>query len=142
MSWNSFQKFEALRKYSVSGSISHGSTKLSCPENLLRPTNEMQFINRKQLLTEPTRVLSLRSQEPMTCDGLLTIGTVRNMAYTRRSQIETEPKIIRIQSNSIGRICCSIRDGLLEKFCGGGEFSSRRNFFSSPNSLYEDFFRP
>ena len=45
----------------------------------------------------------------MTCDGLLTIRTVRNMAYTRRSQSnETEPKISRIQSNPIGRICCSI----------------------------------
>ena len=28
-----------------------------------------------------------------------------------------------------------IRDGPLEKFWGGGEFSSRRNFFSSSNSL-------
>ena len=45
----------------------------------------------------------------MTCDGLLTIRTVRNMAYTRRSQSnETEPKISPIQSNPTGRICCSI----------------------------------
>ena len=35
--------------------------------------------------------------------------------------------------------CCALRDGPLEKLWGGGggEFSSRRNFFSLSNSLYE-----
>ena len=34
----------------------------------------------------------------------------------------------------------SLRDGPLEKLWGGGgEFSSRRNFFSLSNSLYEFF---
>ena len=32
-----------------------------------------------------------------------------------------------------------IRDGPLEKLWGGGEFSSRRNFFSLSNSLHEFF---
>ena len=44
-------------------------------------------------------------------------------------------------------VCCFhdprvayLRDGPLEKLWGGGgEFSSRRNFFSLSNSLYEDF---
>ena len=33
----------------------------------------------------------------------------------------------------------TVRDGPLEKLGGGGEFSSRRNFFSSSNSLDEFF---
>ena len=33
----------------------------------------------------------------------------------------------------------NVRDGPLEKLWGGGEFSSRRNFFSLSNSLYEFF---
>ena len=33
----------------------------------------------------------------------------------------------------------ALRDGPLEILCGGGEFSSRRNFFSLSNSLYEYF---
>ena len=33
----------------------------------------------------------------------------------------------------------TVRDGPLEKLGGGGEFSSRRNFFSSSNCLYEFF---
>ena len=33
----------------------------------------------------------------------------------------------------------TIRDGPLEKLWGGGEFLSRRNFFSLSNSLYEFF---
>ena len=33
----------------------------------------------------------------------------------------------------------TIRDEPLEKFCGEGQFSSRRNFFSLSNSLYEFF---
>ena len=35
-----------------------------------------------------------------------------------------------------------LRDRPLEKLLEGGEFSSRRNFFSLSNSLYEYFFRP
>ena len=33
----------------------------------------------------------------------------------------------------------TVRDGPLEKLGGGGEFSSRRNFFLLSNSLYEFF---
>ena len=33
----------------------------------------------------------------------------------------------------------ALRDGPLEILWGGGEFSSRRNFFSLSNSLYEFF---
>ena len=36
----------------------------------------------------------------------------------------------------------SIRDGPLEKLWGGGELSSRRNFFSLSNTLYEFFSGP
>ena len=35
----------------------------------------------------------------------------------------------------------TLRDGPLEKLRGGGEFSSRRNFFSLSNSFMK-FFRP
>ena len=37
--------------------------------------------------------------------------------------------------------CCALRDGLLEKLLGGGggELSSRMNFFFVINSLYEFF---
>ena len=39
----------------------------------------------------------------------------------------------------VGQTAFGVRDGPLEKFWGGGGFSSRRNFFSLSNSLYEFF---
>ena len=47
-----------------------------------------------------------------------------------------------IVNNIRGKLSVFNRDGPLEKLGGGGggEFSSRRNFFSLSNSLY-DFFK-
>ena len=44
-----------------------------------------------------------------------------------------------IVNNIRGKLSVFNRDGPLEKLGGEGEFSSRRNFFSLSNSLYEFF---
>ena len=46
-----------------------------------------------------------------------------------------------ISENAVVKLTEDFRDGPLEKLWGGGggEFSSRRNFFSLSNSLYEFF---
>ena len=59
-------------------------------------------------------------------------------------QFDANEELIRLVMT--GRVAgnLSLRDRPLEKLWGGGggEFSSRRNFFSLSNSLYEFFFRP
>ena len=57
-------------------------------------------------------------------------------------QFDANEELIRLLMT--GRVAgnLSLRDRPLEKLWGGGgEFSSRRNFFSLSNSLYEFFFR-
>ena len=50
---------------------------------------------------------------------------------------DVEGTLLDLKQNA--QIALAFRNGPLEKLLGGGEFSSRRNFFSLSDSLYELF---